>query len=526
MRSILRVTAVLTASAAGLLSREAGAYTVRKSADGTPVRWAEPEIEVSVDPSVIAAHPGAPAAVAAAFRAWGVVADTEIPSLVTRPAQADDVGFRAGADGNHSTVRFAAEGSPLAGGALAVTVLTFDDNGRIVDADVIINGGVSRAFDVVDDGYAGAQPAGKGGGTSAYDLQNVLTHEVGHFLGLGEEEHDTQATMFLTSARGETQKRDLAGDDETGLRELYVPGSLDAAAQSGGCAVGTAKRGRTAPGSLYLLGVALAAAAFARRRRAPGGTAALAMLGLLGAWGATGCAGSIGDGQIDEGADAMATVLSAVSRWDGGLLVTSLELRTVDCAGEDCPAMTRMEVFGGSAGGYTQVVGHRAVPAIGDIIPLVIRDGRARWHDGTSRQSRDPMPRGPGAEGNRDTPAVIPTKAKPDPRRTHERAEARVNVTLHGSDGELHGITENISEGGLFVALDAGSRAGAARGEPVAVTLELPGRAEPVHAVGEVRWVRGEGGNDEPAGIGIRFTELDGDDAEAIRALVSDHEIL
>jgi uncharacterized protein (TIGR02266 family) len=519
---------VLTASAAGLLSREAGAYTVRKSAEGTPVRWAEPEIEVTVDPSVMAAHAGTPAAVTAAFGAWGGVANAEIPRVVTHAGKADDVGFRAGADGNRNTVRFAPEGSPLAGGALAVTVLTFDDSGRIVDADVIINGGVSRDFDVVDDGYAGAQPAGKGGGgTGAYDLQNVLTHEVGHFLGLGEEEHDTEATMFVTSARGETQKRDLAGDDETGLRELYVPGSLETAAQSGGCAVSPATRGRGAAGSLYALGVALAAAAFARRRRAPGGgRAALAMLGVLGVWGVTGCATSGGDDPLEVGADATATVVSAVSRWDGGLLVTSLELRTNDCRGESCPATTRIEVLGGSAGGYTQVIGHRGVPAIGEVIALVIRDGRVRWHDAPSRQPSDPVPRGPGAGGNWDTPAVLPSKAKADPRRTFDRADAHLGVIIHGSDGELRGTTENISEGGLFVALDERSRAAASRGEAVAVTLELPGRAEPVHAVGEIRWVRGEGGEDAPAGIGIRFTELDGEDAEAIRALVAEHEIL
>jgi hypothetical protein len=58
------------------------------------------------------------------------------------------------------------------------------------------------------------------------DLQNVLTHEAGHFLGLGHSS-DLTATMAAKAMVGETKKRDLAQDDRDGLCEIY--GGLAAA---------------------------------------------------------------------------------------------------------------------------------------------------------------------------------------------------------------------------------------------------------------------------------------------------------
>lgn len=105
-------------------------------------------------------------------------------------------------------------------GALAITTVTFDNTtGRLLDADIEVN---DTSFD-----YTACDP-GDAGCEVAFDLQNTLTHELGHVLGLDHppsaEPGAAEATMFASAARGDTEKRDLAADDEAGLCTLYPAG--------------------------------------------------------------------------------------------------------------------------------------------------------------------------------------------------------------------------------------------------------------------------------------------------------------
>jgi hypothetical protein len=81
--------------------------------------------------------------------------------------------------------------------------------GLIVDTDILLNG-VNYVFSTKNE-------------PSAHDIQNIVTHEVGHFVGLGHEvdPKDIDATMFASASLGETKKRDLATSDLEGLYAAY-----------------------------------------------------------------------------------------------------------------------------------------------------------------------------------------------------------------------------------------------------------------------------------------------------------------
>lgn len=92
---------------------------------------------------------------------------------------------------------------------LAKTTVTFDgETGEILDADIEINHANNNftISDMVID----------------YDLESVLTHEVGHFIGL-DHSLDFTATMYAGYEPGTIEQRSLEEDDVLGACEIYPP---------------------------------------------------------------------------------------------------------------------------------------------------------------------------------------------------------------------------------------------------------------------------------------------------------------
>lgn len=93
--------------------------------------------------------------------------------------------------------------------AVAHTVVTFNtQTGEILDADIEVN-----SFDT---------PITTSDTNIGYDLESIIVHEAGHFLGLDHSRH-AGATMFAWQPLGSLSMRDLIADDSAGLCSIYPP---------------------------------------------------------------------------------------------------------------------------------------------------------------------------------------------------------------------------------------------------------------------------------------------------------------
>ncbi|MCZ7683509.1 MAG: matrixin family metalloprotease [Sandaracinaceae bacterium] len=171
--------------------------------------------------------------------------------------------------GNVNTIMFVQDWGDRAYDPAAFAVTTVwhrRSTGEILDVDMEIN---ERR------GPYGICPPEGCLDTRTVDLENVVTHELGHYLGLAHSS-EPDATMYASALAGETIKRDLTADDVAGICAVYPPGRpsgecdftprgrAGAALRETGCSVAAPG----APGSRAALAqVALVALALRRRRR-------------------------------------------------------------------------------------------------------------------------------------------------------------------------------------------------------------------------------------------------------------------
>jgi Matrixin len=200
----------------------AQAYKVQVSELGASVHWHASTVTLRLDPGLEAYFGDMPMAelVTDAALAWrGLDGVPEL--LVSRGAPAP-LGFREEVETNGV---YLVEDWTLWPDALAATITTFESKtGRLVDADVQVN--ANYAFEW-------SSPDGAMG--DRYDLLSVMTHEMGHVLGLGDATDAPGATMWPTIAPGDTYQRDLDADDEAGVEEAYALELGDETMAGSGC---------------------------------------------------------------------------------------------------------------------------------------------------------------------------------------------------------------------------------------------------------------------------------------------------
>src|SRR4051794_18296027 len=158
--------------------------------------------------------------------------------------------------------------------ALAVTsVFARKNDGEIIDADVELNAVTFVWADL-------ARNPGDTG--SLQDLQNTLTHEFGHLIGLdhtcfisgtrpgavddrgqpvpscGHASDEIKATtMFAAVIPGDLERRSLSPDDRRGVCEIYPPVDLTLEAGAPGCSLSRARGGAAAGWAALLLAAAI-----------------------------------------------------------------------------------------------------------------------------------------------------------------------------------------------------------------------------------------------------------------------------
>ena len=191
---------------------------------GKPLFWRSRCVGFSIqeDASRQVAYDAAERAVARGFARWAsapcVGGTASIDARDLGPVTCAAVAFATRAP-NQNTIVFRdgawkpddAAGTPggLRGETIALTTTSYSTStGELVGADMEIN---SANFQFT----AAGDPA-----PDSFDLEAVVTHEAGHFLGLAHTP-DRSAVMYAGGETGRTLQRDLKADDVGAICDAY-----------------------------------------------------------------------------------------------------------------------------------------------------------------------------------------------------------------------------------------------------------------------------------------------------------------
>jgi len=187
---------------------------------GKVLRWDSKEIVVSISNSEMdtISYGVFEAIVKESFGKWAIESDLRIrfeqvskTNVSTRKSGGDGVSLVTVAPTSENLLLFGERKTSVS----AITRLFFDASGRITEADIVLNPTARFTTD---------------GSPGSFDLEATLTHEAGHFLGLGHS-GIVGATMHRHQGKNGTfalpaiYSRTLSSDDRAGIRFLYGSGT-------------------------------------------------------------------------------------------------------------------------------------------------------------------------------------------------------------------------------------------------------------------------------------------------------------
>ncbi|MGN6185921.1 MAG: matrixin family metalloprotease [Thermoanaerobaculia bacterium] len=165
-------------------------------------RWSTTPVTVrvyNVGNSTITDGDGGVTATVNAIRAWGIISSSSTSSAAVRGTAP-------------ATIMLNNNGAVCTGSCLAATLtgyyVTQTGDDRIYDADVYTNTSVQL--------YSSRES----GCSAEYDIDGIMTHEVGHVIGIGHSSV-SGATMYPSVSACNTAPRSLAADDIAARDDLY-----------------------------------------------------------------------------------------------------------------------------------------------------------------------------------------------------------------------------------------------------------------------------------------------------------------
>ncbi len=342
------------------LSTSSFAFELRKDSAGEVVRWAG-EVQFVVDEQ-FGQKVGDPAALEAVN---GAVAEYLAHTALRLGASVGTLaplGYAAPAGGgpNQNGVFVAQSEWAYEEDAIAVSVVTVDRKRHVIlDADLVFNA-AHRKFKVLS-------TENDPDHVRYDDLQNTLTHELGHAVGLQHNDADQSAVMYPRARRGEVSKRQLAADDVAGLHALYGESEVATAQQASTSPEEAAVGCQSAASSgspFWMLPFALLGLV---KRRVARGVALAAVLVAPAAF---------AEDRTSVAQEFTGEVTAARAFRKGGLLFTELSIQVAACLQGACASTLDVVVPGGVEGDLEQIVAGIPAPGVGEQLRAqLVRDG-------------------------------------------------------------------------------------------------------------------------------------------------------
>lgn len=172
--------------------------------DGFNVRWRTTSVDVIVDSKIESIDGNALGAVVSAFDTWNNVRCKNVPHINVEISDLTPSYVR----NYKNEVRLIAQ-DIVDFSEIGYAETYIQDDKNIVEVDIVIDNKRNKIGVVSSESY------------NVFDIQNLMTHEIGHLLGLNDDYSNKESVMYAFSDVREINKRTLLQEDIDNLCRLY-----------------------------------------------------------------------------------------------------------------------------------------------------------------------------------------------------------------------------------------------------------------------------------------------------------------